>query len=154
MRIGIITCRNMTDDMGCSSLMCLDESRAGKGEFARYAECGGAQIAGIISCAGCPTVLAPEKILRRVRTLVASGVEAIHFGNCMEKLCPFKKKYESILRTEFPHIQFVHGTHEMGTDDQEEALLHFVGEGLRQQPVSMADLIINLGKAGKDDPGR
>ena len=77
-RIGIITCSNMTNDLACSSFGCLEDSHAGKGTFARYADQGGAQVVGIISCSGCPTLIAPEKILRRVRTLAASGVDAIH----------------------------------------------------------------------------
>lgn len=112
-RIGIITCANMTNDLACSSAGCLEDSHAGKGKFTQYQERGGAQVIGIISCSGCPTLRAPEKILRRVRTLAASGVEAIHFAYCLERNCPFKNKYRQILQAEFPEIAFVSGTHEI-----------------------------------------
>lgn len=140
-RIGIITCSNMTHDLACTSFKCLEDSHAGTGTFARYAERGGSQVVGIISCSGCPTLIAPEKIVRRVRTLVASGVDAIHFANCLEKICPFRKKYQSILEAEFPETEFVSGTHEPLSEEQEDAVGLFVREGLCQRPTSMADLL-------------
>jgi len=140
-RIGIITCANMTNDLACSSTGCLEDSHAGKGKFARYADQGGARVVGIISCSGCPTLRAPEKILRRVRTLAAVGVEAIHFAYCLERNCPFKNKYRSILQAEFPDIEFVSGTHEVPDQGQAEEIDRFVKNALCQQSVSMADLM-------------
>jgi predicted metal-binding protein len=118
-RIGIITCANLTNDLACSSVGCLDDSYASKGKFARYAERGGAQVAGIISCSGCPTLRAPEKILKRVRTLAVSGVEAIHFAYCLERHCPFKNKYRSILRLvsricDYTSVQAVRQVYDIG----------------------------------------
>src|SRR6185369_7331842 len=121
-RIGIITCSNITGDFACASRFCLADGHAGKGAFARYAEGGGAQIVGIINCAGCPTLLAPEKIIRRVRTLVAGGVDAIHFSNCLRDFCPFKSKYAAILQAEFPEVEFVHGTHEPPPEEYKETV--------------------------------
>ena len=143
-RIGIITCANMTNDLACSSVGCLEDSYASKGKFARYAERGGAQVAGIISCSGCPTLRAPEKILKRVRTLAVSGVEAIHFAYCLERHCPFKNKYRSILQSEFPNIEFISGTHEVPDEKQAADLDAFVTNALCQQSTSMADLIEGL----------
>jgi len=140
-RIGIITCSNMTNDLACSSFGCLEDSHVGKGAFARYAEQGGAQVVGIISCSGCPTLIAPEKIIRRVRTLVASGVDAIHFAYCLENICPFKKKYQSILHDEFPEIEFVSGTHEPLSEESAAAMGKFIHEGLCQRPLSMVDVL-------------
>ncbi len=139
-RIGIITCSNMTNDMACSSFGCLQDSHTGKGKFAQYADRGGAQVVGIISCSGCPTLIAPEKIVRRVRTLVASGVDAIHFAYCMERICPFKKKYRSLLQKEFPKIEFVSGTHEMPDEGHAAEIDQFVKKALCQQNLSMADV--------------
>jgi predicted metal-binding protein len=59
-RIGIITCSNMTNDLACSSFACLEDSHNVTGTFARYEDKGGAQVVGIISCSGCPTLIAPE----------------------------------------------------------------------------------------------
>lgn len=140
-RIGIITCSNMTGNMACSSFRCLEDSHAGKGTFTSYTERGGAQIVGIISCSGCPTLMAPEKIVRRVRTLVASGVDAIHFSNCLEILCPFKQKYKSILQAEFPEIEFVSGTHEPHSKAGGEAVGRFVRESLCHGQATIADLL-------------
>jgi predicted metal-binding protein len=140
-RIGILTCANMTNDLACSSTGCLEDSHAGKGKFALYAERGGAQVVGIISCSGCPTLRAPEKILRRVRTLAAIGVEAIHFAYCVERNCPFKNKYRSILQTEFPGIEIVSGTHEVLDEGQAEKIDQFVKKALCEQSLSMADLM-------------
>ena len=139
-RIGIITCSNMTNDLACSSFGCLEDSHTGKGTFARYAERGGAQVVGIISWSGCPTQIAPEKIVRRVRTLVASGVDAIHFAYCLEQICPFKNKYLSVLQSEFPETEFVHGTHEPLSEEQAAEMGRFIHEGLCQRPLSMADV--------------
>ena len=137
-RIGIITCSNMTNDLACSSFGCLEDSHAGKGTFARYADQGGAQVVGVISCSGCPTLIAPEKILRRVRTLAASGVDAIHFAYRMEHLCPFQKKYQSILEAEFPDISFVKGTHTPLDEKQAAMMSRFVHDGLCHCSASMA----------------
>lgn len=150
-RIGIITCSNMTNDLACTSFKCLEDSHSGKGTFARYAERGGAQVVGIISCSGCPTLIAPEKIVRRVRTLVASGVDAIHFANCLEKLCPFKKRYLGILQAEFPETEFVNGTHEPLSEEMEANVGLFVREGLCQRPTSMADLLESRNRRGQGE---
>lgn len=109
-RIGILTCSNTTQDYACSSIGCFEDFNSKQGTFAAYAE-SGAELVGVISCAGCPTLYAPEKIFRRVRTLAASKVDAVHFANCVTGLCPFKNKYLKLLRNEFPNISFVEGTH-------------------------------------------
>ena len=96
-KIGLLTCSNATQDLACSSFGCFHDFNQGKGEFVRYQDNGGAEMVGIINCAGCPTILTPEKLLQRVRTLAVSGVEAIHMTNCMLALCPFKKKYKKLL---------------------------------------------------------
>ncbi|MBF0552366.1 MAG: CGGC domain-containing protein [Deltaproteobacteria bacterium] len=140
-RIAIITCSNMTNDMACTSFACLEDSHAGKGTFARYADRGGAQVVGIISCAGCPTLLAPEKIVRRVQTLVSSGVDAVHFANCLEMICPFRKKYQSLLESEFPETEFVSGTHEPLSEEHKTELAKFVHDGLCRRRPSMADVV-------------
>lgn len=139
-KIGIITCANMTNDLACSSGGCLEDSYANKGKFARYEERGGARVTGIISCSGCPTLRAPEKILKRVRTLAVSGVEAIHFAYCLERNCPFKNKYRSVLQSEFPTIEFISGTHEIPDEKQAADIDTFVKNALCQQSSSMADL--------------
>ena len=110
-RIGILTCSNTTQDAGCSSFMCLKGINENTGEFARYQNQGGTELAGIISCAGCPTAVAPEKLLRRVRSLAFLQLDAIHLSSCVMSLCPFKNKYARLLKKHFPGINIVEGTH-------------------------------------------
>ena len=110
-RIGILTCSNTTQDAGCSSFMCLKGINENTGEFARYRNQDGIELAGIISCAGCPTAVAPEKLLRRLRSLTFLQLDAIHLSSCMMSLCPFKNKYARLLKKHFPGINIVEGTH-------------------------------------------
>ncbi|MBJ6727191.1 CGGC domain-containing protein [Geomesophilobacter sediminis] len=148
-KIGIITCANMTNDLACSCGGCLQDSYAAQGKFARYAERGGVQVAGIISCSGCPTLRAPEKIVQRVRPLAVSGVEAIHFSYCLERNCPFKNKYRSVLQSQFPDLEFVSGTHEISDEQLAAEIDGFVKSALCQQSLSMADLMLHVaGKKG------
>jgi len=58
MNLGILTCSSVTQDLACSAFNCLNERYEGRGEFARYND--KARLAGIINCAGCPTLIAPE----------------------------------------------------------------------------------------------
>jgi predicted metal-binding protein len=111
-RIGILTCSNATQDLGCSSYLCFQDLNEGAGEFARYAQRSDkAVIAGIINCSGCPTAHAPEKLLNRIKSLTELGVNTIHFATCIVLLCPFKERYLKMLKENFPEIEFVEGTH-------------------------------------------
>lgn len=109
MKLGILTCSTVTQDLACSSFNCLEELKAGKGEFAAYN--GDAQLVGIINCAGCGTFVAPDKLLKRIRSLTELNVEAIHLSTCMMNICPFMHKYQKLLADSFPHIRIVLGTH-------------------------------------------
>ena len=109
-RIGILTCSNATQGVACSSFLCLKGINEGEGAFAHYE--GGAQLAGIINCSGCPTAVVPEKLLGRVRSLTELGADAIHLASCMLALCPFENNYLKILKERFPEIEFVEGTHQ------------------------------------------
>ncbi len=110
-RIGILTCSNATQDLGCSSVSCLADLRKRRGAFADYPADEPLDLIGIINCPGCPTLTGPEKLLRRIRALTEFRVDAIHFTSCMKTLCPFKEKYTSALEKEFPAIRIVIGTH-------------------------------------------
>ncbi|HBV98457.1 MAG: hypothetical protein JL50_20475 [Peptococcaceae bacterium BICA1-7] len=111
-RIGIITCSNCTQDLDCASVVCLGDMRKRKGFFKDYPADEKLDLVGIINCSGCPTVGAPEKILRRVRSVADFRIDALHFSFCMTALCPFKKKYEEVIRAAYPEISIVMGTHE------------------------------------------
>jgi len=110
-RIGILTCSNCTQDANCASVVCLGDLRKRKGLFERYKNEEKVELIGIINCAGCPTVAAPEKILKRTKALTSYRLDALHFSYCMTALCPFLAKYEKIIQDNNPELEIVHGTH-------------------------------------------
>ncbi len=111
-RIGILTCSNATQDLGCSSASCLADMRKRRGSFAEYPAEQSLDLVGIINCPGCPTVTGADKLLQRVRGLTEFRIDVIHFSNCVKALCPFKEKYKSSLDQAFPGIRTVIGTHQ------------------------------------------
>lgn len=111
-KIGIMTCSNATQDLGCSSVSCLADFRRRKGTFAAYPQEEKLTLTGIINCPGCPTLAGPGKLLGRIRALTEFGVDAIHFSFCVKALCPFKEKYKTALEETFPDINVILGTHE------------------------------------------
>ncbi len=138
-RIGILTCSNATQDMGCSSVSCLHDMRKRKGAFERYKKDENIDLVGIINCAGCPTLAGPEKLLSRIRSLTEFRIDAIHFTYCIDALCPFKGKYKSLLESEFPNIEIVLGTHEAHITH--EQFRNEVKELLCQAQRNMVDVI-------------
>jgi predicted metal-binding protein len=91
--------------------MCLRDFQRGEGAFAWDEDPGGKELLGIISCAGCPTLAAPEKILHRIKPLADLGAQTIYLSSCMLALCPFKEKYKKLIEASFPGIAVVEGTH-------------------------------------------
>lgn len=111
-KIGILTCSNATQDLGCSSVSCLADFRKRKGAFADYPSEENLTLMGLINCPGCPTLTGPDKLLQRIRALTEFGVDTIHFTYCIKALCPFKEKYKVALEEAFPNVRIVIGTHE------------------------------------------
>ena len=118
-RIGILTCSNATQDLGCSSVSCLKSLRKREGAFADYPESEDLTLVGIINCPGCPTLTGPDKLLERIRALTDFGVDVIHFTYCVKALCPFKEKFRKALKERFPDIKIVIGTHDVKITDKE-----------------------------------
>jgi predicted metal-binding protein len=110
-RIGILTCSNCTQDTNCASVGCLGDMRKRRGLFERYSDENELDLIGIINCSGCPTLAAPEKILKRVKALAGYRLDAFHFSYCMTALCPFINIYDEIIRENFPGLEIIHGTH-------------------------------------------
>ncbi len=140
-RIGILTCSNVTQDLGCSSASCLADFRKRRGTFASYPADKPLDLVGIINCPGCPTLTGPDKLLQRVRALTDFRVEVIHFSYCIKALCPFKEKYRKALQEAFPSITIVIGTHEEHIAPDE-----FRGRVKRlfcQPKKTMVDIILN-----------
>ncbi len=140
-RIGILTCSNATQDLGCSSASCLSDLRKRKGAFAAYQETEPLDLVGIINCPGCPTLTGPDKLLQRIRGLTEFRIDAIHFTYCMKALCPFRSQYEQALKAAFPHIAIVHGTHQEHITPEEYR--GRVKKLFCQQNRTMVDLILN-----------
>ena len=110
-RIGILTCSNCTQDTNCAAVVCLGDMRKRRGFFERYKDDEKLDLIGIINCAGCPTLAAPEKILKRVKALAEYRLDALHLSYCMTALCPFLKKYQTVIRKTYPDLEIVLGTH-------------------------------------------
>lgn len=137
-RIGIITCSNSTQELDCASVVCLGDLRKRKGFFKEYPPDQPLDLVGIISCAGCPTVNAPEKILRRVRSIVEFRVDYLHFSYCMTAVCPFKEKYIKVIQEAYPDVKLVMGTH---TPRDFKTFQNEVREALCASRFNMTDII-------------
>jgi predicted metal-binding protein len=145
-KIGILTCTNATQDLGCSSVSCLSDFRKRKGTFAEYPEGEKLTLAGIINCPGCPTLTGPDKLIERIRALTDFGVDTIHFSYCVKALCPFKEKYKEALEQSFPKIRIVIGTHEEHVTPEE--FRRRVKKLFRQPRKTMVDVILNKDEEG------
>jgi predicted metal-binding protein len=118
-RIGILTCTNATQDLGCSSVSCLKNLRERGGAFADYPEGEELTLVGIINCPGCPTLAGPDKLIERIRALTDFGVDVIHFTYCIKALCPCKEKFGKGLAKRVSDIKIVIGTHDVKITDKE-----------------------------------
>ncbi|MCF6245731.1 MAG: CGGC domain-containing protein [Desulfobacula sp.] len=118
-KIGLLTCGNATQDLNCASIGCLKAFNNRGAYFKDYPEDEPIELTGIISCAGCPTLNAPAKILKRVKSLAGYKIDVLHFSFCLKHGCPFKNKYEKIIKEAFPELKIVHGSH-ADTDESVE----------------------------------
>jgi len=140
-KIGILTCSNATQELGCSSVSCLADFRKRRGTFAAYPESEKLTLIGVINCPGCPTLTGPDKLLERIRALTDFGVDTIHFSYCIKALCPFKDKYKKALEQAFPTVRITIGTHEEHVPPEE--FRHRVKKLFRQPSKTMADIILD-----------
>ena len=145
-KIGILTCSNATQDLGCSSVSCLADFRKRKGTFADYPEDEKLTLAGIINCPGCPTLIGPDKLIERIRSLTDFRVDTIHFSYCIKSLCPFKESYKKALEQSFPDIRIVIGTHEEHVTPEE--FRRRVNKLFCQPRKTMVDIILNNDEGG------
>ena len=140
-RIGILTCSNATQDLGCSSVSCLADFRKRRGTFVQYSQDEKLTLVGIINCPGCPTLTGSDKLLKRIKALTEFKVDTIHFTYCMKALCPFKEKYKKDLEVTFPEINIVIGTHEEHVTPEEYR--ERVKALFCQNHKTMVDVILN-----------
>lgn len=134
-KLGIITCSNATQEMDCCSVSCLRDFNLRLGGFKNYPAEQPLRLVGIISCAGCPTRVYPEKILRKVDSLVRFGVTSLHFANCLSAFCPFVNVYHQVINKEYTDLELVGCTHEKHiTDEGFREKLHCAFEAKMKMP--------------------
>ena len=143
-RIGILTCSNATQDLGCSSVSCLADMRKRRGAFSIYPADEPLDLVGIINCPGCPTLTGSDKLIQRIRALTEFRIDTIHLSYCMKALCPFKEKYKKSLEETFPDVKFIIGTHEehITTDEFKERVKNV----FNQPRMTMVDIILGRDK--------
>lgn len=110
-RVSILNCSNATKDLNCCSVSCFADLQKRKGSFAQYPEDVNLRLVGVISCAGCPTRCYPEKILKRVYSVMRFRTEYLHISNCMLAFCPFVNKYIQVIQEHYPDVKIIKGTH-------------------------------------------
>lgn len=148
-KIGILTCSNATQDLGCSSVSCLSDLRKRKGTFAAYPPEEKLTLTGIINCPGCPTLTGPDKLLQRVRALTEFGVDTIHLAFCVKALCPFREKYKTALEEAFPKVRVVVGTHEEHVTPEE--FRRRVKRLFCQPRLTMVDVVLGRDESERQD---
>jgi predicted metal-binding protein len=140
-RIGIINCGNCTQDANCAAVVCLADLRKRRGFFEGYPKDEPLDLVGLISCAGCPTVAAADKILRRVKAIADFRIDALHLSYCMTAVCPFAHKYVEVIKENFSGLEIVLGTHKPAPPAEfRRGVKELLCQTLNP-PQSMADMI-------------
>ena len=140
-RIGILTCSNATQELGCSSVSCLDRFQEEERDLLRLSRRWEIDAGGYYQLPRCPTFTGPDKLLQRIRALTDFRVDTIHFTYCMKELCSFKEKYKLTLEEAFPNIKIVVGTHEEHVTPQQYK--EQVKKLFCQPRKTMVDVILN-----------
>lgn len=110
-RIAILCCGSIKNELSCPATGCLKSFNEKTGTFERYKDDMEAYLVGFTTCSGCPTLLAPEKIIKKVKPLVVmSKAEKIHLSTCMLEICPFVNKYKSAINEAYPDVEVIMGT--------------------------------------------
>lgn len=108
-KAGIIRCQQ-TEDLcpGTTDFKVASEGKLG------FEETGPVQIAGFVSCGGCPG----KRAVQRAKIMVDRGVEVIVFASCISKgnpigfPCPhFAEMRDAIIRKVGPEVKIIEYTH-------------------------------------------
>ena len=110
-KVGILGCDATTREMDCVMIGCFGNLRGRQGMFEQYPEDDPPELVGIISCGGCPTALGADRVWQKVKALKEYGIEALHLTSCLVQVCPFTAEFIKAIRTEYPDLQIVEGTH-------------------------------------------
>jgi predicted metal-binding protein len=132
-KVGILGCEATTRDMDCVMIGCFGNLRGRQGMFERYTEDDPPELVGIISCGGCPTAFGTDRIWQKVRALKEYGIEAA-------------------IRTEYPDLQIVEGTHPFHDIDAFKAGVKELTTQRAVTPQKMNDLVFRRIKIhGEED---
>lgn len=117
-KLGILTCSNATRVLDCPVGACLKDMYERKGTFEKYKD-QEIELVGITSCNGCPTIAGDAIILPKIESLIHYGATHVHMSYCMKVMCPFVKKYYKVIKSNFPEVNVILGTHEPHQTDDE-----------------------------------
>lgn len=113
-KIAIIACKMIRGQNLCpGDVRCLVAFNRREGEFERYKD-NGAQLLGIIDCAGCEgnktRVIPALALLKLQLNAFNETLDALHVGTCMMKFCPRKDDLLTAIK-EKAGIEVIEGTH-------------------------------------------
>jgi predicted metal-binding protein len=113
-KIVIVRCKMLYDQNLCpGDAKCFVAFNRKEGEFARYKD-EGAEIVGIVDCAGCEgnknRVLGHLAILKLQLKALGEKVDVIHIGSCIMKFCPKKEDLIAAIK-EKAGVEVIEGTH-------------------------------------------
>ena len=140
-KVGILGCEATTKDMDCVMIGCFGNMRGRQGMFERYTEDDPPELVGIISCGGCPTAMGTQRIWQKVKALKEYGIEALHLTSCLTQVCPFVKEFVAAIRTEYPDLAIVEGTHPFHDVDAFKAGISELATQRAVTPQKMNDLV-------------
>lgn len=106
-KISIFCCSKVTHKLGCSCAQCLYDLKNRTGSFERYATDKQVELVGVVNCPGCPTQIAPDRIICQIENLTEFQVDAIHFSNCMSTFCTYRHNYQSLIQRNYPEIELI-----------------------------------------------
>jgi predicted metal-binding protein len=150
-KVGILGCDATTREMDCVMIGCFGNLRGRQGLFEQYSEDDPPELVGIISCGGCPTALGADRIWQKVKALKEYGIEALHLTSCLTQVCPFTEEFIKAIRTEYPDLQIVEGTHPFHDVDAFKAGIKELSTQRAVTPQKMNDIVFGRRRIGNDE---
>ena len=150
-KVGILGCEATTRDMDCVMIGCFGNMRGRNGMFERYSEDDPPELVGIISCGGCPTAIGADRIWQKVKALKEYGIEALHLTSCLVQVCPFTEEFITAIRSEYPDLQIVEGTHAFHDVNAFKAGIKELATQRAVTPQKMNDLVFKRIKIHTDE---
>ncbi len=150
-KVGILGCEATTRDMDCVMIGCFGNMRGRNGMFERYSEDDPPELVGIISCGGCPTAIGADRVWQKVKALKEYGIEALHLTSCLVQVCPFTEEFITAIRSEYPDLQIVEGTHAFHDVNAFKAGIKELATQRAVTPQKMNDLVFKRIKIHTDE---